>query len=172
MVTQPDQEWVLLNYRLPREPSTPRIKIWRRLKNLGVAQIGDGLVALPHDARTKEHFEWIAAQVREADGEAIAWTAAPTSRRDSAALATQMREERDEEYAALLADIDQHGQAGQQGDVSSRTVQRWRREWQRINRRDYFRAPLRDRARLAISAAAEQAGMTKDMDREPEDDLA
>ena len=163
MVTQPDQAWVLLSYRLPREPSTPRIKIWRRLKNLGVAQIGDGLVALPHDARTKEHLEWVAAQVHEADGEAIAWIATPTSRRESATLASQMREERDEEYAALLADIEQ------QQESSSRTVQRWRREWQRINRRDYFRAPLRDRARLAISAAAEAAGMTKDADRERED---
>ncbi len=40
-------EWVLLSYRLPREPSTPRIAVWRKLKRLGVAQISDGLVALP-----------------------------------------------------------------------------------------------------------------------------
>lgn len=45
--------WVLLSYRLPREPSTPRITIWRKLKRLGVAQISDGLVALPADARTR-----------------------------------------------------------------------------------------------------------------------
>jgi hypothetical protein len=46
-------QWVLLSYRLPREPSTPRITIWRKLKRLGVAQISDGLVALPADARTR-----------------------------------------------------------------------------------------------------------------------
>ena len=40
-------EWVLLSYRLPREPSTPRIAVWRKLRRLGVAQISDGLVALP-----------------------------------------------------------------------------------------------------------------------------
>ncbi len=164
MVTQPDHQWVLLSYRLPREPSTPRIKIWRRLKNLGVAQIGDGLVALPHDARTKEHLEWVALQVREADGEAIAWTAAPTSRRDSEALAAQMRDERDEEYGAMLADIEANP------NPSSRTVQRWRREWQRISRRDYFRAPLRDRVRLAIGAAAEAAGVNNSPDRETAED--
>ena len=44
-------EWVLLAYRIPREPSTPRITVWRKLKRLGVAQIVDGLVALPLDAR-------------------------------------------------------------------------------------------------------------------------
>ena len=48
-------QWVLLSYRLPREPSTPRITIWRKLKRLGVAQISDGLVALPADARAAEY---------------------------------------------------------------------------------------------------------------------
>lgn len=37
---------MLLSYRLPREPSTPRITEWRKLKRLGVVQISDGLVAL------------------------------------------------------------------------------------------------------------------------------
>lgn len=156
MVAQPkqaEQRWVLLNYRIPREPSTPRITIWRRLKNLGVVQISDGLVALPHDARTQEHLEWVAEQVREADGQAIVWTGTPTARRHSGELAEQMRHERDAEYAALLDDVKQTA------DPTSRNVQRWRRTWQRISRRDYFRAPLRDKARLAVAEAAKQAGM-------------
>lgn len=147
---------MLLSYRIPREPSTPRITVWRKLKELGVAQIGDGLVALPHDARTQEHFEWIAESVREADGEAIVWTGAPTMRRNTTELARQMREARDLEYAALLAEIEEDPEAG------PRTIQRWRREWRRINRRDYFRAELRDPSRLAIGAAAEACGMTKE----------
>ena len=47
-------EWLLLAYRLPREPSTPRIAVWRKLGRLGVGKIGDGLVALPADARSQE----------------------------------------------------------------------------------------------------------------------
>jgi hypothetical protein len=45
---------VLLSYRLPREPSTPRIAVWRRLRRLGVAQLADGVVGLPWDARTQD----------------------------------------------------------------------------------------------------------------------
>ena len=41
----------MLTYRLPRDPSTPRGVVWRKLRRLGVAQLADGLVALPADAR-------------------------------------------------------------------------------------------------------------------------
>ena len=46
--------WVLLAYRVPREPSTPRIAVWRRLKRLGAAQLLDGLVVLSFDVWNKE----------------------------------------------------------------------------------------------------------------------
>lgn len=149
MVAQPDQHWVLLSYRIPREPSTPRIAVWRKLKELGVAQIGDGLVGLPNDARTREHLEWVAAAVLEADGEAIVWVATPSGRRHSHELAQRMSQERDTEYRELLNDIETAESA------TARTVNRWRRQWRRIDRRDYFRAPLRDEARLAIADLAQ-----------------
>src|SRR5260221_725289 len=66
-------EWLLLAYRMPREPSTPRIAVWRKLTSLGVAKLGDGLVGLPADARSQERLEWIADEVAEAGGEATLW---------------------------------------------------------------------------------------------------
>src|SRR5260221_12680322 len=66
-------EWLLLAYRMPREPSTPRIAVWRKLTSLGVAKLGDGLVGLPADARSQERLEWIADEVAEAGGEAALW---------------------------------------------------------------------------------------------------
>jgi hypothetical protein len=137
-------EWALLSYRIPREPSTPRIAVWRKLKNLGVEQIGDGLVALPDDARTREHLEWIAADVIRADGEAVVWVAR-TSRTTSEQIATQMRAARNDEYRALIDDASRSG-----ATADKRTLQRLRRTLRKIERRDYFKAPLRDRARLAI----------------------
>src|SRR6266496_1653191 len=68
-------EWLLLAYRMTREPSTPRITVWRKLSRLGVLKLGDGLVALPADARSQERLEWIADEVIEAAGEATLWKA-------------------------------------------------------------------------------------------------
>ncbi len=149
MVTQHRQEeieWALLSYRIPRDPSTPRIAVWRKLKNLGVEQIGDGLVALPDDARTREHLEWIAADVVRAGGEAAVWVA-HTSRTTSEQIATQMRAARNLEYRSLIAEAAESGTS-----TDKRTLQRFRRTVRKIERRDYFKAPLRDRARLAIDA--------------------
>jgi hypothetical protein len=50
--------------------SALRIAIWRKLKRLGVAQLGDGLVGLPADARIREQLEWMAEDVTEAGGSA------------------------------------------------------------------------------------------------------
>jgi hypothetical protein len=151
VVPQQRQEqiaWALLSYRIPREPSTPRIAVWRKLKNLGVEQIGDGLVILPHDARTREHLEWIAADVVRAGGEAAVWVA-HTSRTTSEQFATRMRAARNSEYKTLIDDA-----AAASTTTDKRTLQRLRRALRTIERRDYFKAPLRDRARLAIDALA------------------
>jgi Protein ChrB, N-terminal len=67
--------WVLLAYRLPRLPSTPRSALWRKLRRLGAAQLLDGLVASPLDARTREQLEWLADEVIESEGEATIWVA-------------------------------------------------------------------------------------------------
>ena len=82
--------WVLLAYRLPREPSTPRISLWRTLRRLGVGQIADGVVALPLDARTRERFDWLAQEVIENGGEATVWLAEPGSAAQERALASDM----------------------------------------------------------------------------------
>src|SRR5215210_69096 len=96
--------WVLLAYRLPREPSTPRITVWRKLRRLGVAQVLDGLVALPLDARTREQLEWIADEVLEAGGESSMWIAEAATAPAERALAAQMATAVAEEYNAVIAD--------------------------------------------------------------------
>src|SRR5436190_18771621 len=97
----PMGEWVLLSYRIPREPSTPRIAVWRALKRLGVAQLGDGLVALPADARTREQLEWVAEEVTDVGGEASIWLAHPASAGQERRLAARMAAARAEEYAVV-----------------------------------------------------------------------
>jgi hypothetical protein len=134
----------MLTYRLPREPSTPRSSVWRKLRRLGVAQLADGLVALPADARTREQLEWVAEEVREADGDAGVWLALPTSRAQERALAATMAAARAEEYQALLAQARQA--ATLRPGERARAGRLLRNELRRIRRRDFFPPTERDAA--------------------------
>jgi uncharacterized protein YdbL (DUF1318 family) len=146
--------WVLLCYRLPREPSTPRIAVWRKLKRLGVAQLGDGLVTLPADARTCEQLEWIADEVTEAGGTASIWLARPASAAQERDLAARMAAARAAEYAAVTAEA---GAATAGDREARRTGERLRAELRRIGRRDYFPPPERDPAHAAVQGLLDGA---------------
>lgn len=143
-------EWVLLAFRLPREPSTPRITVWRKLKRLGVAQLVDGLVALPADARTREQLEWIADEVVEAGGSASVWLGRPGSAAQERSVAAVMAEAVAAEYRAVIADADAATAA--HGVERRRTLGRLRRELHRIGQRDHFPPIEREQARAAVRA--------------------
>jgi hypothetical protein len=146
-------DWVMLAYRLPREPSTPRIALWRRLKRLGVVQLLDGLVALPADAKTREQLEWAADEVTDAGGDASIWIAQPATAAEERALAARMAAAVAADYRAVI----EAAEAATGGDAAARrrTLRRLRRTMHAIESRDYFPPPQRERARAAVERLAE-----------------
>lgn len=144
--------WVLLTYRMPRDPSGPRVAVWRRLQAIGVAQLGDGLVALPADARTREHFDWIADQVREAGGTAGLWLSHPAALAQEREIAAGMAADRAREYQDVVAAA--HAATALDAPERARAVKRLRAELRRIGRRDYFPPRERDAAHAAVTVLA------------------
>lgn len=136
----------MLAYRLPREPSTPRITLWRNLRRLGAVQVVDGLVALPANAQTTEAFDWLADEVIEAGGEAWTWRGRPGTKAQARALRDRMHTAVAAEYQAL---IDEATAA----EPTNRALERLRRELRRIEQRDHTRPKERDQARRTIEGA-------------------
>jgi hypothetical protein len=139
------RDWVLLAYRLPREPSAPRLAVWRTLKRLGVAQLLDGLVGLPLDSRNREQLEWVADQVVEAGGDASIWTATPAALAQEREIAAAMQSGIAEQYLNVI----EQARRAERAEGNRRTLARLRRELGRIERRDYFPPPERQRAHVA-----------------------
>lgn len=51
------KKWLLLVYRIPREPTAGRVFIWRKLKQLGAIALQDAIWVLPQTSRTQEQFQ-------------------------------------------------------------------------------------------------------------------
>ena len=50
--------WVLLVYKIPREPTSSRAQVWRKLKRLGALLLHDAVWVLPATPWTREQFQW------------------------------------------------------------------------------------------------------------------
>ncbi|MFD6142439.1 Chromate resistance protein ChrB [Promicromonospora sp. NPDC060271] len=153
-------EWVLLSYRLPREPSSPRVALWRRLKRLGVAQISDGLVALPADARTREQLEWGAEEVVEHGGTASVWLARPASAAQERELATAMAADRAAEYLEL--ETAAREALTEQVVERRKVLARLRKTFREVSRRDFFSPDERERAFAALRELGEESEVESD----------
>jgi hypothetical protein len=126
----PAGDWVLLAYRIPREPSTPRIALWRGRRRLGAAQIVDGLVALPADSRTREQLEWLADDVIEAGGQAELWLGRPGSAAQERAIAARVKAAVGDEYRQVAEEA--RAALAMPSGQRKRTLGRLRRELRRI----------------------------------------
>ncbi|HET7082421.1 MAG TPA: Chromate resistance protein ChrB [Candidatus Limnocylindria bacterium] len=147
------REWVFLLHRLPREPSAPRIALWRSLRRLGAVLLSDGLVALPASARTIEHLEWLAASIDEQGGAASVWVARPTASDNGRRMADQSRSAVDREYLNVIRQAEAIGFPS--GDAA-RTLRRLRGELRRIATRDFFGAPSARQAREAVESLTKE----------------
>ena len=126
--------------------------MWRKLKRLGVAQLLDGLVALPLDSRNRERLEWLAEEVTDAAGEATIWVGEVGSAAQERELAAGMGEAVAREYRAVIKEVGKlHSQPPGR---RRRSLARLRRELRRIRARDYFPPPEREEAVQAVEQLA------------------
>ncbi len=148
--------WVLLVYRLPREPSRHRVAVWRKLKALGALYLQDGVAALPEDAVTREQLEWLQLRVREVGGEATLWIACPGTTTEEERFVEAFRSSREEAYGRIVAEAERLRRKAELGGVEEASMERLgklEREFRTERRRDYFRSPLRREAAEALRAA-------------------
>ena len=134
------QAWVLLTYTLPREPSAPRVALWRKLKKLGAILAHDAVWTLPTTPATREQVRWLAQEIREAGGEAQVWVARGELPEQDARLIAVFVDRAEHGYQEILRALD---------DPACSPAELARR-YRQVRGVDYFHAPSGDvvRARL------------------------
>jgi hypothetical protein len=99
------KDWLLLIYRVPREPTSSRVYVWRKLKQLGALLLHDSVWILPANDRNQEHFQWLAAEISELRGEATLTRADVLSTEQRNDLTKRFQEQADQVYREVLAGL-------------------------------------------------------------------
>src|SRR5689334_1007643 len=63
--------WLLLVHQLPAKPAYLRVKVWRRLQDIGAVAVKNAVHALPMNEESQEDFEWLLREIQEGGGEAF-----------------------------------------------------------------------------------------------------
>ena len=64
-------QWAVLIHRLPPKPDYFRVRVRRRLQQLGAVAVKNAVYVLPLSAESIEDFEWLAQEIRRDGGDAI-----------------------------------------------------------------------------------------------------
>ena len=71
VAVEPPARWLLLIHQLPAKPAYLRVKIWRRLAEIGAVAIKNAVNALPATEQAQEDFVWLLREVTEGGDEAV-----------------------------------------------------------------------------------------------------
>ena len=133
------KKWLLLIYKVPREPSAHRVGVWRKVKQLGAVLLHDAVWVLPANARTQEHFQWLANEIVELGGEATVCVSELSSEKQQT-LVKQFSDQIDTGYQEVLAAL-RHKNADRPALA---------RRYQQLLSQDYFQSKLREKVRAAL----------------------
>jgi hypothetical protein len=139
--------WLLLAYRVPRDPSASRVRVWRKLKRLGAVALQDAVWVLPATAHTREQFRWLASEIDELGGETTLWESTLLSEGQLDRLARQFVEPVEKAYRAILSALKK--KAADRAALG--------RRYQQVQAQDYFRSELGHKVRAALLAANGEA---------------
>src|SRR5438477_9682006 len=128
---------------MPRDPTAGRVAVWRKLKQLGAIPLQDAVWVLPATPQTREQFQWLAAEVKELDGEATLWESRLLADEMEQRMVAQFTEPVEAEYREILRELKK-----KRADLAALS-----KRYQQIQARDYFRSDLGQKARAALVAA-------------------
>ncbi len=143
MEQQHATSWVLLVYKIPREPTSSRAAVWRKLKRLGALLLHDAVWVLPATAWTREQFQWLTVEIGELGGEAYLWESHLLLNGQTEELVRQFQIHVEAAYQEILEELEQDN-----ADLVALS-----RKYQQIRTQDYFHSAMGTQVRERLMRA-------------------
>jgi hypothetical protein len=150
--------WLLLVHQLPAKPSNLRVRMWRRLQQLGAIAVKQAVYALPDSPSAREDFEWLKTEIETGGGEASVFTADTVNTWSSDELIQEFRRARENDYTALSRDVERGLKAARRARAprrsrraTARIIDTFRQRLAAIEAIDFFGSAGRDRVVTLVS---------------------
>jgi hypothetical protein len=137
-------KWLLLIHQLPPTPAYLRVRVRRKLKQLGAQLLKNSVYVLPNTSESAEDLHWLRREILDGGGDATVTLADLVEGASDSALEEQFRRASDAEYADFADAV-----RSATGQLTERQLLRLRTQLGELKARDFFGA-----AGLALAARA------------------
>ena len=154
--------WLLLVYRVPSEPASKRVSVWRDLKRLGALYLQQCVCLVPHTETLATALDRVHSKIVEDGGEALCMEIPQLRPADETKIIDAFRALRDKEYDELIEECEtkfvkeieferfRDNYTFEETEEIAQDLEKIRRWFTRIVERDWFAAPRRVEAEAWI----------------------
>lgn len=149
-------EWIAINYTLPREPSRARVSIWRKLKKIGAVSVWQSMWILSLNDENCKRLNEVKDEVFRNGGEAFVMSISVDGDGQKIII-EKFNAARDEEYGELLEqceeffkeidkEITRKNFTFAEIEENEEELNKLRQWYEKIAARDSFGSPLQEKA--------------------------
>jgi hypothetical protein len=156
-------KWRLLIYRVPTEPASKRVGVWRDLKRLGALYLQQCACIFPDLPGVTSDVQQIAAKIPALGGETFLLEVPRLQSEDEARVIAAFRAQRESEYAEIIEECEakfvkqieferfRQNYTVEQAEEIEQDLEKIRRWYARVLERDWFKADRRDEVEAALA---------------------
>jgi hypothetical protein len=100
------QNWLLLVHQLPPKPTSLRVRVWRKLQQLGAVVVKNSIYVLPFSEKTNEDFQWLKQEIASSGGEATVFRANTVEGATDKEIVALFQRGRDEDYTRVTTEFE------------------------------------------------------------------
>ncbi len=165
--TRHHQGWLMIIYRVPSTPSTSRVTVWKKVKELGAFLLQQSVYILPDLPSTKKAMNALKEQIQHLGGECKILEVPSLGEDQEIEVVKGFNSNREEEYTEvikackeLLQEIDEESKTEDfhfaDLEENEKHLQRVRELLDSVTERDYFESSSKSRATQMVKQCEEK----------------
>lgn len=165
-----DHSWIVFSYKVPSEPSTIRVRVWRTLKALGVVYIQQSVCVAPDTVEVNKKIQSLKKLIESSEGEALLLEVSKFSAVTEEELTEIFNKQRIAEYEEFLEgcnnffnEIEIETKKGkftyheiEENEAELGKLKRW---YKKITKRDFFPNAISMQAKQKLDECEQKFGV-------------